>query len=694
MFDRPSASRKRRLPSRRVARCALEALEGRRLLTTMTVTGTAGADTIGLTVSGGGVAAVVNGTPTVQPDLTVTDVTINGVGGNDTIVIHSNGANPVTINAGIGDDTIQLTPNTQDLDNLGSAIVVNGEAGNDGVTLFDANNGTSVAFVFSGDTELERGGGKQFTFNATVEAVTVDSGSGNDTFSFNGDTAFAATVDGNGGSDRVQVDGGGTQNIVYNPSATTPGSGSIDLGVKFATFLDCNDVFTTELIGIQMITPNPNDVINVNQLNGTTNRVTGTSGGVAITPLFFGAITGEVHLNLGSNDLAGPTTNTLTLAQGLVGASAIAASSGPLTGNSTSNLAVTSGTWTVETNPGLNRTPWNVAVSGTGTDVTFVSASELFRRLELNGGATVHFSGINNDAQELAVTAGTGTVDVAAAGRFEVFGNFGIGAGNRLRKTGAGVLLTTSSVDQAHGAGSVLEVDAGTFEMRSDAGTATSRALSIDSNATVNLGSTQHLAGVFADVAGTVRVLPDGNRVLVVTDVAVNGEGGQIDLTDNDMILDYTGATQVDAVRLLLRGGFAGGAWNGIGISSSTAAANPLRSLGYAEATDLFTAFPATFSGEQVDSTSVLLKHTFSGDHDLNGNVNLSDFNRLAANFGQSGKRWVQGDNDYNGIVNLADFNRLAASFGGTGLASPDGRAGGAGRRGGELTEDAEDLLG
>jgi hypothetical protein len=44
--------------------------------------------------------------------------------------------------------------------------------------------------------------------------------------------------------------------------------------------------------------------------------------------------------------------------------------------------------------------------------------------------------------------------------------------------------------------------------------------------------------------------------------------------------------------------------------------------------------------------------------------VNLADYNKLAANYGQSGRFWVHGDSTYDGLVNLADFNRLAANFG------------------------------
>jgi type VI secretion system secreted protein Hcp len=72
------------------------------------------------------------------------------------------------------------------------------------------------------------------------------------------------------------------------------------------------------------------------------------------------------------------------------------------------------------------------------------------------------------------------------------------------------------------------------------------------------------------------------------------------------------------------------------------------------------------------------------GDANHDGNVNLSDFNLLAANFGQSPRDFTQGDFDYNGIVNLSDFNLLAARFGTTLPAS------GSGGSLGEVDEDDE----
>jgi hypothetical protein len=67
----------------------------------------------------------------------------------------------------------------------------------------------------------------------------------------------------------------------------------------------------------------------------------------------------------------------------------------------------------------------------------------------------------------------------------------------------------------------------------------------------------------------------------------------------------------------------------------------------------------------------VLVRLTRNGDANVDGQVNLQDFNRLASFFGQSNQRWDNGDFNFDGTVNLQDFNRLAANFGLQ--AGPDG---------------------
>jgi hypothetical protein len=192
--------------------------------------------------------------------------------------------------------------------------------------------------------------------------------------------------------------------------------------------------------------------------------------------------------------------------------------------------------------------------------------------------------------------------------------------------------------------------------------------VSIAGAAVVRFTATQRIGaltmtGGTAQVAGAV-----GSMVLTTTGINVTGSA-KLDLTDETMVVDYSGASPISHVQQRLASGFAGGAWNGAGIISSTAATTPGRGIGFAQSTDLFTTFPASFAGQTVDNTAVLLKYARFGDTNLDGMVNLADFNRLAANFGQSGRRWSHGDTNYDETVNLTDFNRLAANFGATGAA-------------------------
>jgi hypothetical protein len=60
-----------------------------------------------------------------------------------------------------------------------------------------------------------------------------------------------------------------------------------------------------------------------------------------------------------------------------------------------------------------------------------------------------------------------------------------------------------------------------------------------------------------------------------------------------------------------------------------------------------------------------LFEFTFlRGDANGDGRVNLTDFNILAQNFGQSPRDFTQGDFNYDNAVTLTDFNLLAARFG------------------------------
>lgn len=138
----------------------------------------------------------------------------------------------------------------------------------------------------------------------------------------------------------------------------------------------------------------------------------------------------------------------------------------------------------------------------------------------------------------------------------------------------------------------------------------------------------------------------------------------RLDLTNNAMIISDTpaGPEAEAAVRSYISAGYAGGSWGGDGVASSSADFGVGSfGLGYSDAGPLGI---TTFLGVPVLPTDTLIRFTLYGDADINGTVNLSDFNRLASNFGSTNALWREGDFDYNSNVNLGDFNRLAANFG------------------------------
>jgi hypothetical protein len=159
--------------------------------------------------------------------------------------------------------------------------------------------------------------------------------------------------------------------------------------------------------------------------------------------------------------------------------------------------------------------------------------------------------------------------------------------------------------------------------------------------------------------AGTVRVMPGGTSATTSRIDSLTITGGNLDLTNNALVLPYTGTSPIATVRSQLQSGYNNGAWNGNGIVTSQGNASQF-GIGYAERSALPTV-PAIFG--TVDGDAVLLRFTRYGDANLDGQVNLADFNRLASNFG-TGDTWDEGDFNYDGNVNLADFNRLASNFG------------------------------
>jgi hypothetical protein len=140
---------------------------------------------------------------------------------------------------------------------------------------------------------------------------------------------------------------------------------------------------------------------------------------------------------------------------------------------------------------------------------------------------------------------------------------------------------------------------------------------------------------------------------------------GRLDLTDNALIVDYTGASPLVAVTAQIESARNGGAWNGTGITTSAGDAAQF-ALGRAETSALLGLQPGQvglFRGQLVDSTSIVILFTRYGDANLDRIVDIGDFSRLASGFGAAGG-WLEGDFNGDAVVDVADFSLLAANFG------------------------------
>jgi len=150
---------------------------------------------------------------------------------------------------------------------------------------------------------------------------------------------------------------------------------------------------------------------------------------------------------------------------------------------------------------------------------------------------------------------------------------------------------------------------------------------------------------------------------------------GLADLDDNDAIFknNTLGDNSATDVGMMIRSARTGGTWTGLGLTSTSAKNNGLKTtgLGAIKGTDYkFGAPTRTFNGRTVADTDVVVKYTYNGDTDLNGKVDGADYAHIDSTFNNEGPGqtspiggWYNGDFDYNGKVDGADYSLIDAAF-------------------------------
>jgi autotransporter-associated beta strand protein len=218
----------------------------------------------------------------------------------------------------------------------------------------------------------------------------------------------------------------------------------------------------------------------------------------------------------------------------------------------------------------------------------------------------------------------------------------------------AGVVATISST--LAGAAGLVKSGGGTLRL---AGANTFAGGTTVSAGTLVATNGDALAGGALGVANgaTVQAQPGLVKALTLTILTTAGTG-KLDLTNNSAVIRNM---TLAAVRAAIASGFAGGAWTGGGITSSTAAGNPGTAIGFASNGVLSKSSFEGVSG--LTASDVLVRYTDFGDADLSGTTTLDDFTLFLNGYQNAGTTWVQGDFDYNGVVTLDDFTLFLAGY-------------------------------
>jgi autotransporter-associated beta strand protein len=596
-------------------------------LTTLTTTGgysetnlrnNSGGDTVfgnDVEVSGTGLA-ILNPLGTA-PVGAVTTMGNLKIGGGQELGIHLNAApihavafTSVTLNGG----NATLSPKIL---NYGTAGVVGADLNLNNISELVPGSGITMAGqrfltitgsnTYTGTTTLARGTTRMNGSYTGGGAWTVQSG---------------ATL---GGTGTI-----GAQVNVQSGGILAPGNSVGSLSVASLSLNTASLTFEIDGSGA--------DRINVTATNGLT--LSGVStfgltdlGGIALGTYPLIDYTGTALANINNFSLATTTLGGFTLA--LVNNTA---------GTSVDLLVATPGasaSWNVDNNgnwtDGGNWTGGN-APNGADVTATFGTIITAPRVVTVNAPQTV--GALNFDSPISYSIGGSSALTMDTGG-----GQANINVTAGAHTISAPVVLNKStSINTAAGTGVALTGNL----------TATGQNITKVGSGTVQF---ENVRAAFIEVNGgqariRAKATPNDTAGTSVVQSLGIGVSGVLDLTNNSMVIDYTGpvGTLVDSTRQHLQSG-----------RMTSSSATTARGLGYANNAAL-DAVKTTFAGQTVDPSSILIKYTYFGDTDLDGDVDVADLGKLATAW-QTSNVWSNGDFDYNGTVNVNDLGLLATNW-------------------------------
>jgi autotransporter-associated beta strand protein len=158
------------------------------------------------------------------------------------------------------------------------------------------------------------------------------------------------------------------------------------------------------------------------------------------------------------------------------------------------------------------------------------------------------------------------------------------------------------------------------------------------------------------------------NQLMQMTSLSIM-PGGVLDIRNNHFYIADPGGTPDDSTFTSVLGWVANGVNNPSNGEITSTEGLPGYGVGIVDGND-------GVLGTPVSTGQIEVAYTLYGDANLDGKVDITDFNIFAPNFGlPTTLGWEAGDFNYSGTVDIGDFNLFAGNFGlsdnGTAISMP-----------------------
>jgi len=509
---------------------------------------------------------------------TLESVNIGLGSGDDTLNVQSiDATTPTTLNAGLGNDTVNIGSLAGTVNAIGAPLTVNGQGGSDTLNVDDtgdteANTGTLTATTLTGLGML-----RGITYG-TLESVNIALGSGGDSFTIASTHEGETTLNGNAGTDTVNVrtTGGattvnagsendtvnvgslaGTVNGIGAPLTVNGGDGSDTLNVDDTgdTTANTGTLTATTLAGLGMlggITYGTLESVNIALGSGGDSfTIASTHGGATTLGSNAGADTvnvqtigGATTVNAGSENDAINVGSLAPAANGTVnGIGALLTVNGgdgsdTLNVDDTGDTTANTGTLTATTLAGLGMLGGITYGALESVNIALGSGGDTFTIASTHGGATTLGSNAGADTVNVRTTGGATTVNAGSENDAINVGSLAPAANGTVN--GIGALLTVNG----GGDSDTLNVD-DTGDMAPNTGTLT---------ATTITGLGLGPDGIAYETVETLNInLGSGSDVFnvqgtsAVTNLSLNAGDDRMFVSSNGVLDELLGTLNIDA---------------------------------------------------------------------------------------------------------------------------------------------------